>query len=270
MQGPTAETIVSALFAGLLGACVGSFLNVVIHRLPIGQSLVSPPSHCPSCGHAIRWHDNVPILGWFLLRGRCRDCGEGISPRYAIVEALTAILAAALAVQGGFTLDTLAAFWFGASLVALTYIDLDHRLLPDRITLPGIVVGVAFAAIATATRGGGALGRSVAGVLLGGGILWFVAWAYHAATGREGMGGGDIKLLAMIGAFLGWKGVLLTLLLASFVGSAVGTALMIRDRSDSKIAIPFGPFLAIGALVTLFWGDRIVDWYMVASGLAGG
>ncbi|MFM7142678.1 MAG: prepilin peptidase [Alphaproteobacteria bacterium] len=269
MPGPSAETIVIALFAGLLGACVGSFLNVVIHRLPLGQSLVSPPSHCPSCGHAIRWYDNVPILGWLFLGGRCRDCGEGISPRYAIVEALTALLAAALAVEGGFSLDTAAAFWFAASLLALTYIDLDHRLLPDRITLPGIVVGLAFAAFATATRGGGALGRSVAGVLLGGGMLWFVAWAYHAATGREGMGGGDIKLLAMIGAFLGWKGVLLTLLLASFVGSAVGTLLMIRDRSDSKLAIPFGPFLAIGALVTLFWGDRIVDWYMLASGLAG-
>lgn len=269
MPAPTAETIVIALFAGLLGACVGSFLNVVIHRLPLGESLVSPPSHCPACGHAIRWHDNVPVLGWLVLGGRCRDCGEGISPRYAIVEAITGLLAAALAVQGGFTLDTLAAFWFGASLIALTYIDLDHRLLPDRITLPGIVAGVAFAAFATATRGGGALGRSLAGVLLGGGLLWFVAWAYHAATGREGMGGGDIKLLAMIGAFLGWKGVLLTLLIASFVGSAVGVLLMIRDRSDSRLAIPFGPFLAIGALIALFWGDRILEWYMLASGLAG-
>lgn len=269
-MNPMLDVGVLAFFGGLLGACVGSFLNVVIYRLPIGESLVSPPSHCPACGSAIRWYDNVPILGWLVLRGRCRDCGVAISSRYAIVEAITGLLGAVLAVRGGLTLDTLAAFWFGASLVALTYIDLDHRLLPDRITLPGTAVGLGLAAFATATRGNAAVWNSLLGVLLGGGLLWFVAWAYHAATGREGMGGGDIKLLAMIGAFLGWRGVLLTLLLASFVGSAVGLALMIRDRSDSKLAIPFGPFLAIGALIALFWGDRIVAWYMVSAGFAPG
>src|SRR6185369_4472851 len=160
------------------------------------------------------------------------------------------------------------AFWFAASLLALTYIDLDHQLLPDRITLPGIAVGIAVAALTPGPERWGAIVASLLGILVGGGILWLVAWGYYLATGREGMGGGDVKLLAMIGAFLGWQGVLLTLLLASFIGSAVGVAVMIRQRADAKLAIPFGPFLALGALVALFWGERIVRWYISSLGVA--
>jgi len=264
----TPDGIVLAALAALFGAALGSFLNVVIHRVPRGESIVSPGSHCPRCDRAIRWYDNVPIASWLLLRARCRDCGAAISPRYVFVEALTAMLSVVVVLHYGPTLQALGALWFAASLLALTYIDLDCTLLPDRITLPGIAVGVAVAALAPSADRWATVEASLLGVLVGGGILWLVAWSYHALTGREGMGGGDVKLLAMIGAFLGWKGVLLTLLLASFIGSAIGVVIMVRQRADSKLAIPFGPFLALGALVALFWGDRIVTWYISSLGLA--
>lgn len=266
----TADELVLAGLAGVLGTCIGSFLNVVIHRLPLGESVVHPPSRCPGCGSGIRWHDNLPVIGWLLLRGHCRDCGAPISPRYPIVELLVGLLAAGIALRLGPTIDAVAWFFFAATLVALTYIDLDHQLLPDRLTLPGIAAGLIFAALSPPAIRLEAVRDSAVGILAGGGILWFVAWAYHAATGREGMGGGDVKLLAMIGAFLGWRGVLLSLLLASFLGSAVGVALMVRRGADAKLAIPFGPFLAAGALVSLFWGPALVDWYLVASGLSAG
>ncbi len=263
-----AEQVAIAVVALVLGAAVGSFLNVVIHRLPAGESVVAPRSRCPSCRRAIAWYDNLPVVSWLVLRGRCRACRAPISARYPIVEALTALVAVALALRHGPTLAFLGSFYFACALLALTYIDLDHQILPDRITLPGIVVGLALAALAPGSERWVALQSSLVGVAAGGGILWLVAWSYHALTGREGMGGGDVKLLAMIGAFLGWKGVLLTLLLASLLGSAIGVAIMIRQRADAKLAIPFGPFLALGALVTLFWGDRIVAWYIDSLGLA--
>ena len=263
-----AETILTAVIALALGTAIGSFLNVVIHRVPLGESIVTPGSHCPRCGKGIRWYDNVPVLGWLWLGGRCRDCRAPISARYPLVELLTGLLAAALALRLGFGIQMLGAFWFAASLLALTYIDLDHQLLPDRITLPGIAVGLAIAALAPGVDRWTSIASSLLGILVGGGILWLVAWAYYLATGREGMGGGDVKLLAMIGAFLGWQGVLLTLLLASLIGSAAGLAIMVRRRADAKLAIPFGPFLALGALVALFWGERIVRWYISSLGLS--
>jgi leader peptidase (prepilin peptidase)/N-methyltransferase len=245
-----------------LGAATGSFLNVVIYRLPAGQSVVKPRSHCTSCGYTIPWYDNIPILSWLVLRGRCRRCQESFSARYPIIEALTALLLLALLVRFGVGVDLLFAFYFACSLLVVTYIDLDHRIIPDRVTLPGIAVGLLFALFAPPEVRWTAVQAWAIGTLVGGGILWLVAWGYHAATGRDGMGGGDIKLLAMIGAFLGWQGVLLTLLLSSFIGSAVGVAIMVRQRSDSKLAIPFGPFLALAALIALFWGDQIVSWYI--------
>lgn len=264
----TLDVATLAVFAGIFGAMVGSFLNVVIHRVPRGESVVHPRSRCPRCASQIAWYDNLPILSWLLLRGRCRGCGESISARYPLVELVSALLAAALAVRLGPGVAALAAFYFAASLLALTYIDLDVQLLPDRITLPGIVIGLAVAFLAPPGDRLVEPQAALAGALLGGGILWLVAWAYHAVSGREGMGGGDVKLLAMIGAFLGWQGVLLTLLLASFIGSAIGIGLMIRQRADSKLAIPFGPFLALGALVALFWGPQIVRWYISSLGIS--
>lgn len=249
-----------------LGAATGSFLNVAIYRLPRGESVVAPRSHCTRCERVIPWYDNIPVLSWFLLRGRCRGCGEPFSIRYPVVEAMTGVLLLALSVQLGWGLGLAFAFYFACSLLVVTYTDLDHRIIPDRVTLPGIGVALVLALVnawyAPPEYRWVALQSWALGTLVGGGILWLVAWAYALATGREGMGGGDIKLLAMIGAFLGWQGVLLSLLLASFIGSIIGVGIMLVRGSDTKLAIPFGPFLALGALVALFWGEALIHWYL--------
>jgi leader peptidase (prepilin peptidase)/N-methyltransferase len=246
-----------------LGAATGSFLNVAIYRMPRGESVVAPRSHCTTCERVIPWYDNLPVLSWLLLRGRCRGCGQPFSIRYPIVEALTAIILLGLTLQFGWTMALAFAFYFACSLLVVTYIDLDHRLILDKITLPGIAVGLLFALVVPpAEMRWPAVQSWAIGTLVGGGILWVVAWAYELATGREGMGGGDIKLLAMIGAFLGWQGVLLSLLMASLIGSIVGVGWMVARGADSKLAIPFGPFLSLGALVALFWGDSIIHWYI--------
>ena len=244
------------------GACIGSFLNVCIYRLPAGESIVAPGSRCNQCRTPLRWYDNVPLVSYLVLRGHCRDCGASFSARYWVVELVTALISVTLFLRFGPTVDYLGYLYFACALLAITYIDLDHQIIPDVITLPGVGIGLLLAA---ATANGdvvAALERSALGTLLGGGILRVVAWSYHAATGREGMGGGDVKLLAMIGAFLGWQAVLLTLLLASFIGSAIGIATMIARGADTKLAIPFGPFLSLGALVALFCGHAIVSWYI--------
>jgi leader peptidase (prepilin peptidase)/N-methyltransferase len=257
-----------SLLAFVLGACVGSFLNVVIHRLPRGESLVAPRSRCPSCGTEIAAYDNVPILSWLLLRGRCRRCGTAISFRYPLVELLTALIALALHGRFGFSLEFLVAFYFACTLLAIAYIDLDHQIIPDVLSLPGVGVGLVAAPLLHPGTWLDAIQAAVLGALLGGGILFAVAWTYERSTGREGMGGGDIKLLAMVGAFLGWQGVLLTLLLGSLVGSVIGVSIMVARGADAKLAIPFGPFLSIGAFVALFWGSAIVSWYLASAGLA--
>lgn len=245
----------------LLGAMIGSFLNVVIHRVPLGESIVRPRSRCPVCRHELAAWENIPVLSWLVLRGRCRGCGTGISVRYPIIEVLCALLAWVLFERFGASVEMLGMAWFGFSLVALTWIDLDHQLLPDRLTLPGIVVGLVVAPLADPAAPVPALLDAALGVLVGGGILWTVAWAYEKATDREGMGGGDIKFLAMIGAFLGWQGVLLTLFLGSLTGSLLGVAILAAGRGDRRLALPFGPFLAIGAFLTLFWGAPLMAWY---------
>ena len=245
-----------------LGACTGSFLNVAIYRLPRGESVVAPRSHCTRCERIIPWYDNIPVLSWILLRGRCRGCHEPFSIRYPIVEAITGVLLLVLSLQLGWSIGLAFAFYFACSLLVVTYIDLDHRIIPDRVTLPGIGVALLLALVAPAEMRWDAVQSWAIGTLVGGGILWLVAWGYELATGREGMGGGDIKLLAMIGAFLGWQGVLLSLLLASFIGSIVGVVWMVARGADAKLAIPFGPFLSLGALVALLWGDSIVRWYI--------
>ncbi len=249
-----------------LGAATGSFLNVAIYRLPRGESVVAPRSHCTTCERVIPWYDNIPVLSWILLRGRCRGCGEPFSIRYPIVEALTGVILLGLSLQFGWGIGLAFAFYFACSLLVATYVDLDHRIIPDRVTLPGIVVALALALVSAWLAPPDVRWVPVqnwaVGTLVGGGILWLVAWGYALATGREGMGGGDIKLLAMIGAFLGWQGVLLTLLLASFIGSVIGVGVMVARGGDTKLAIPFGPFLAMGAMVSLFWGDGIIRWYL--------
>jgi leader peptidase (prepilin peptidase)/N-methyltransferase len=241
------------IFSFVLGAVVGSFLNVLIHRLPEETSIVFPASHCPKCLHAIRFYDNIPLISYLLLRGRCRDCGGSISLRYPLVEGLTAVLSLLVYWKFGPSLQYLCTFVFVCSLIAITFIDLDHQIIPDVISLPGIPVFFLAAVFIMNLRFLDAL----LGVLIGGGVLFSVAYVYELVTKREGMGGGDIKLLAMIGAFLGWQSLLFVLLISSFAGAAVGVAVMIFKGRDMKYAVPFGPFLSLGAVAYLFFGVHL-------------
>ena len=236
--------------AFLAGACVGSFLNVVIHRLPRGESIVRPGSRCPSCGRPVRPLENIPIAGFLLLRGRCAGCGCGISWRYPSVEALTAIGFAAIAAAGGPGATLVRDIVFFTLLVPIVFIDIDHRIIPDELSLGGLAAGLALAFLP-----GGAWRESLAGVAAGGGILYATAALYEKVTGREGMGGGDVKLLAMIGAFLGWKGALLTIFLGSVLGVVGGVWAMRKGKDGLRTAIPFGPYLCAAALAARYLGD---------------
>jgi leader peptidase (prepilin peptidase) / N-methyltransferase len=242
----------------LFGAAIGSFLNVCIYRLPLHESIVFPASHCRACATPLSWYDNLPLASYVLRRGRCRFCGAAFSFRYFLVELLTALLAVALVYRFGLTVTTVGYFAFSAALVVITFIDLDYQIIPDVISLPGAVAGVLFSLVSPALS----LRSSLIGLVLGAGILLAVALGYRVVTGREGMGGGDVKLLAMIGAFLGWRAVLFTLFAASFVGSVVGVTAMVRNHADSKLALPFGPFLSFGALCYLFFGEQLIEWYL--------
>ena len=244
------------VYAALIGACIGSFLNVVIYRLPLRQSLVSPPSRCPQCGSRLAWYDNVPIFGWLLLGGRCRTCGNRISMQYPIVELITAllfVLVVWLTPPGPLMVTRLLLVCI---LIALFGIDLEHQILPNSITLPGIVAGVLLSFIAPP-----GWRDALLGVLLGAGILYAIAGAYYLWRREEGLGMGDVKMLAMIGAFLGWKAVLVTMVLSSFSGAVIGLALIAAQRGGMKLALPFGTFLALGALVAMFVGAPLVNWY---------
>jgi len=249
-------TIVAVLF--VTGACIGSFLNVVVHRLPREESIVRPGSRCPSCGRPVRPLENIPIAGFLWLRGRCAGCGARISWRYPAVEALTAIGFAAIAVVDGQPFTLLRDLVFFSLLVPIVFIDIDYRIIPDELSLGGLAAGVVLAFLP-----GGAVRESLIGVASGGGVLYATAVLYEKATGREGMGGGDVKLLAMVGAFLGWKGALLTIFLGSLLGVAGGVWAMRKSRDGLKTAIPFGPYLCIAALASRFLGERF--WQLILS-----
>lgn len=244
--------------AFILGAVIGSFLNVCIYRIPAGESIVSPPSRCPQCGKQIRWYQNVPILSYVFLRGRCGFCRVKIPLRYALVEALTGLLFVVVLYCFGFSLATLVYWLFAAALVVITFIDLDHQIIPDVISLPGIVVGF----LCSFAIPWFAWFDSLLGILLGGGLLLAIAWLYEVLAKREGMGGGDIKLLGMIGAFLGWQAVFPVIFFASLGGTIIGVPLMLIKRKGARLALPFGPFLAAAALIYLFWGQNIISWYL--------
>ena len=243
--------IVSIIF--IFGMCIGSFLNVCIYRLPTSKSISNPPrSICPSCNSPIRFYDNIPVLSYIWLKGRCRNCDAPISFRYPMVELMTGIVAMGLLFKFGLSLESLVYFVFISSLLVITFIDLDHQIIPDIITLPGIPMGlVASFALPTIT-----FKASVLGLLIGGGSLWFVAWAYNLIAHRDGMGGGDIKLLAMIGTIIGWQGVIFTVFASSVMGSCVGITIMLIKGKNMKFAIPFGPFLSIGTQLLMFFLDR--------------
>ncbi len=238
------------LLIAFIGAIVGSFLNVCIYRIPLGKSLVAPASSCPACGHPVKPYDNIPILSFLLLRGRCRHCGARISPRYPAVELITAALALLLFRQYGLSLPLFAAFLLTAALIVVSFIDLEHKMIPNVITLPGIPL---FAVLGIAIMGVSFF-DALLGMILGGGILYLIAVVYELLTKREGMGGGDIKLLAMLGAFFGWQSLLFILLFSSLLGSFVGIAVMVIRKEDTKYAVPFGPFLSAAAVAYLFWG----------------
>jgi leader peptidase (prepilin peptidase) / N-methyltransferase len=241
----------------IFGACIGSFLNVCIYRIPAGLSIVHPGSRCPHCKSPVVFYDNIPILSYLLLMGKCRKCKTPISIRYPFVEFLVGFFALACTLSFGPTLHGLVVFIFIATLITITFIDLDHRIIPDTISLPGIPLFflAAFAVPAVTWR------ASAIGIVAGGGSLFAVAWVYQHITGRQGMGGGDIKLLAMIGAMVGWQGILFTLFAASAIGTLAGVLAMIHSGKGMKLAIPFGPFLAIGAIIYEFFGDAIIYWY---------
>ncbi len=236
-----------------LGLVVGSFLNVCIHRLPQKESILFPSSYCPHCKGKIPFYDNIPILSFLILRGRCRQCKKPIPLRYPLVELLTAFLSLALYSNFGPTSNYLIYFPFAASLLVVTFIDLEHQIIPDLVTLPGIILGFGLSFLFNRHT------DSLAGILFGGGSLFLVAFLYQILTKREGMGGGDIKLLAMIGAFLDWKGVGFTLFFSSLLGSVIGSLLMVIKGKNGKYPIPFGPFLSLTSLSYLLWGDKILE-----------
>jgi len=249
----TAAVFIAAAF----GAIVGSFLNVCIHRLPRGKSIVWPGSACPACGRELSWFENIPIASYTVLRGRCRSCRTPISARYPVVELITALLFAACAWAYGPTLLFVSRVLFGSALIVLFAIDLEHHLLPNVVTLPGIVVGFVFSLFLPP----GWL-DSLIGLVVGGGGLFLIAEGYYRLRHEEGLGMGDVKMLAMVGAFLGWKLTIVTLMMASFAGSVIGVLLIATRRGDMKYALPFGTFLALGAAVASTVGPRILDWYL--------
>lgn len=245
------------LFVFVFGALIGSFLNVCIYRVPRGASVVWPPSACPGCKRNLHWYENIPLVSFLIQGGRCRGCGSRIAWQYPIVEALTAVIFAGSWWYWGPGVLFVSRVLFGCALVVLFAIDLEHQLLPNSITLPGIVVGFLFSLL---TEPGWS--ASLIGILVGGGILFAVAEGYYRLRHEEGLGMGDVKMLAMIGAFIGWKLMLVTLMAASFVGSIVGVGLIASGRGGMKYALPFGTFLALGAAVAATAGPSLLDWYL--------
>lgn len=251
--------IIFTLASLSLGAVVGSFLNVVILRLPAADaSIVFPASHCPVCRTPIRWYDNIPVLSFIVLRARCRACREPISFQYPLVELCMALLSLALYTKFALSFEYFFYFLFVAGLLAIIFIDIHHQIIPDAISLPGIIIGFAGSFLNPLVT----WQQSGIGILVGGGILYAVALGYYLATKREGMGGGDIKLLGMIGAFLGWQSLLFVIFASSLSGSIVGIFAMVQQGKGGKTRIPFGPFLALTAIVFLFFQREIFQlWY---------
>lgn len=256
-------TLITHILVFLFGAAMGSFLNVCIYRMEVGKSIVWPRSYCPFCKAPIRGYDNIPLLSYLILKGRCRACSAGISVRYPVVEGLTALVYLLLFRYHGFSMDFLALLVFASLLVVISFIDLDTQIIPDILSLGGLGAGFLLSFLRPDFR----VLDSLYGILAGGGILFAVAYGYQLIAGREGMGGGDIKLIAMIGAFCGLKGVVFSIMAGSCLGTLVGIPLMIVKGRDTKYAIPFGPFLSLGALLYVFAGDwlsagflRLFSW----------
>jgi leader peptidase (prepilin peptidase)/N-methyltransferase len=268
------ELVIALLF----GLAVGSFLNVCIARLPLRESIVTPRSRCPGCRKPISAYDNIPILSYVLLGGRCRSCRKPISVRYPAVEALAAMVSVLIYHQYGLSFAWAIFFVFGCAMIVLAFIDVDHRILPDPITLNGIWVGLLVSPIVVPPnnlvswlfRKGGfvasdlvsSFGGSLLGAIVGGGLLWVVGEAFYRLRGIEGLGFGDVKMMAMVGAFLGVQLALFTILVGSLLGSVIGIAMIRFGGKSRNYALPYGTFLAFGAVAALLWGNRLIQIYM--------
>ena len=275
--------VVLYVISGLFGAIIGSFLNVVIHRIPREESVVFPNSRCPSCGLTIAFYDNVPIISYAVLRGRCRGCSKRISPRYPAVELLTALIFVAVAMHDGLTPVLPFDLVFVSALVALVFIDAEHMILPNVITYPGIVFAVIarlavpylsgtphfddIPSLLNGTLAGYPLGfvslaGAFLGALIGGGSLWLMGWTWEKLRGIEAMGLGDVKMMFMVGAYVGWRLTIFTIFVGVLSGSLIGILLMIKQRaSNMQMLLPFGVFLGLGAIAALLFGRHIVLWY---------
>jgi leader peptidase (prepilin peptidase)/N-methyltransferase len=263
----------------LFGLIVGSFLNVCIARIPFETSIISPPSHCPRCKTPISWYDNIPLVSFAVLRGECRSCGQRISWRYPLVELLNALLFLWTIFEFGFTGEAILVMALCSSLLVITFIDLDHQIIPDVITYPGMVIGLVVAPFFMTTLAGplpfglgsllppiGQVGTSILnafiGLVLGGAPLYLIGQLWEKLRKVEAMGGGDVKYMAMVGSFLGWKGAFLNIMLGAITGSIVGVALILLKKHQADKVIPFGPFLVFGTIMTLFAGSDIIVWYL--------
>lgn len=263
------DMLLLEIFSFILGAIIGSFLNVCIFRIPRDKSIVRPGSSCPGCSAPIRFYDNIPLISYLVLRGKCRKCAEPISIRYPAVELLTALFFAGIAWRFGLSVDAAAALVFACILIVISFIDLEFQVIPDIFSLGGLLLGMLLSFLRTTPFFGQellvpfgslpAILQSLLGVLLGGGILYAIARLYEVVRKAEGMGGGDIKLLAMIGAFCGITGVVFSLVAGSIVGALVGLPLMLIKGQGTKYAVPFGPFLSLGALLYVFAGDTLIN-----------
>ncbi len=244
--------------AAVFGGVVGSFLNVVILRLPDPkQSIVFPASHCPKCSAALQWYENIPVISYLFLHGRCGHCGVSISLQYPLVELMMALLAAALMYRFQLSIATAGYFLFCAALLVIIFIDIHHQIIPDVISLPGIVLGVLFSLVSPTVT----WQSSLIGLLVGGGVLYAVAFFYFVLRKVDGMGGGDIKLLAMIGAWLGWQSLPFVIFASSLGGTFVGLIAMLDQKKGGRTRIPFGPFLSLAALVYTFYSENILYFF---------
>jgi len=245
--------------SGLLGLLFGSFANVLVHRLPRGESIVFPGSRCPHCAHAIAWYDNIPVFSWLWLRGRCRHCDAPVAWRYPLLEAGLGLLWAGLAWHFSLTPELGMALLLSFLLWVLTWIDLETGLLPNALTFPGMAAGLLFAFAY------GDFTASLLGALAGYAVFWLVARLFLLLTGREGLGQGDFKLLAMLGAFLGWQALPFVVFLSSFVGAVIGGLFLLLSRKPLRAEIPYGPYLAGAGMIWLVWGEPLLRWFTALS-----
>lgn len=251
------SNFVMMIFSFLFGLALGSFINVCIHRIPIKKSIVNPPSSCPQCDEKIKFYDNIPLISYIILLGKCRYCRQPISIRYPLVELITGLLSASLFARYHLSYQYFIFLIFSAFLIIISFIDLHHKIIPDVISLPGILFGLALSFFFSHIT----WYDSLIGIIGGGGVLYLVAVLFERLAGKEGMGGGDIKLLAMIGAWMGWKSIPFVIIVSSLTGIVMGGGSLLLGRKGFQTKIPFGPFLALGALIYLFFGYEIKLWY---------